>query len=108
MYRIMSHLALNDHSPLKILIERKPKTIHNPVLPKDSTFPNLSSYVKKSLEIGAPVYVRDQWPNGTWVQGIIRARRWSFFDIILNVYGLPQLGNNEIPEIKPSNQQNLR
>lgn len=86
MYKMTSHPALNDRSPLETLMGWKPKTIHNPLLSKDSTFPNLSSCVKKTLEIGTAVYVHDHWPNGTWVQGIIRARWWSYLDASLETF----------------------
>ncbi|KAM3180574.1 hypothetical protein ACTXT7_016026 [Hymenolepis weldensis] len=64
-YRTTPHPVLNDHSPAETLRERKFMTIHNALLPMDSTFPSSSSFAKKTLATDTAVYVRDHWPNGT-------------------------------------------
>ncbi|VUZ45302.1 unnamed protein product [Hymenolepis diminuta] len=55
----------------------KPRTIHKALLPKDSIFPNSSSYAKKALATTTTVYVRDNLLNSTWA-GVIRAQRGSY------------------------------
>ncbi|VUZ57654.1 unnamed protein product [Hymenolepis diminuta] len=58
-------------------MRRKPKMIHNALLPNDSTFPTSPSSVRRTLANSTAVYARIHWPNGTWPEGIIRARGGS-------------------------------
>lgn len=74
MYRTKPHSALNDRSSAEILMGRKPRTTHNALLPKDSTFHSSSSCAKRNLATSTTFYVRDHRPNGIWAEGIIRAR----------------------------------
>ncbi|VUZ51431.1 unnamed protein product [Hymenolepis diminuta] len=49
MYRMTPHPAANDCNPAKVIMGRKTRTIHNALLPKDSTSPNSSSCAKNTL-----------------------------------------------------------
>lgn len=64
-YRMMSHPALNARNPVETLMERKPKTIHNTLLPKEFNIPGLFSCFRKTRTTGTAVYVRDHQSNGT-------------------------------------------
>ncbi|KAM3171857.1 hypothetical protein ACTXT7_015748 [Hymenolepis weldensis] len=55
----------------------RPRTIHNTLLPKDSTFSGSSSCAKKILSTGTAVGVRFHLPNGIRAEGIIEARNIS-------------------------------
>ncbi|VUZ48252.1 unnamed protein product [Hymenolepis diminuta] len=57
------------------LYGRKPRTIHNTLLPRDSTSHSTYSCAKKNLATGTAVYVCDYHSNGTWTEGIARALR---------------------------------
>ncbi|KAM3182660.1 hypothetical protein ACTXT7_011861 [Hymenolepis weldensis] len=71
------HPALNDRSPAETHMGRKPRTIHNAFIPKDSTFHSSFSCAKKTHTTYMAVYVRYHGPNGTWVEDTVRTQRGS-------------------------------
>ncbi|KAM3180277.1 hypothetical protein ACTXT7_016595 [Hymenolepis weldensis] len=99
---------VNDRSPAENLMGRKSRTIHNALLSKDSILPNSFSCAKKTLATGRAACVRDHRPNAHEQKvssELSEKLETGPLDIILDVFGLPPLGNNGTPEIQPSNQQ---
>ncbi|KAM3180081.1 hypothetical protein ACTXT7_017002 [Hymenolepis weldensis] len=120
MHRTTLHPAFNDRGPAETLVWRKPRPIHNFLLPTGSTLHSSFSCAKKTTATGTAIYVRDHRPSGPLrrvsselgevVSEIIETGNgFSGYHLnILEVFGLPLLGSNGTPEIQPGNQQNLR